>query len=237
MVATRRAGYSAAVALRWPDGWGPWAGLISTRREYGWLFSIYVPIAAVVFGLVVGAILLAVVGNRGRSHASRRSENDKLEGTYAVLLAGVVGFLLYLTYTAEHKVDTVAARERPSLTVDVIAARWEWEFRYPRYGIVARSGTVGDRPLVVPANRAIRFDLSSVDVIHSIWVPELRFKRDLIPGETERVTLTFTQLGMFAGQCAEFCGLRHAEMVFRVHVLTPAKFTRWLDASRGTAAA
>ena len=217
--------------------WRPSAALISTRREYGWLFSIYVPIAAAVFGLVVGAILLAVFGDRGRSDASRRSENHRLEGTYAVLLTGVVGFLLYLTFTAEHRVDTVANRERPSLTVDVTAARWEWEFRYPRSGIVARSGTVGDQPLVVPANRAIRFNLSSQDVIHSIWVPELRFKRNLIPGETEHVTLTFTKLGMFAGQCAEFCGLRHAEMVFRVRVLTPAAFTRWLDASRRTVAA
>jgi cytochrome c oxidase subunit 2 len=217
----------------------PWrlsAALISTRHEYGWLSSFYVPIAAAVFIIVVVAVLASVVRYRGRPAASRRSDNNRLEGTYAVLLTGVVGFLLYLTYTAEHKVDTVADRERPSLTVDVTAARWEWEFRYPRSGIVARSGTVGDQPLVVPANRAIRFNLSSQDVIHSIWVPELRFKRDLIPGETEHVTLTFTQLGTFAGQCAEFCGLRHAEMVFRVHVLTPAKFTRWLDATRTAAA-
>lgn len=226
-------GYNRAVHLLGR----PVAALISTRREYGWLFSIYVPIAAVVFGLVVGAILLAVLGDRGRSDASRRSENNRLEGTYAVLLTGVVGFLLYLTYTAEHKVDTVANRERPSLTVDVTAAQWEWEFRYPRSGIVVRSGTVGDQPLVVPANRAIRFNLSSQDVIHAMWVPELRFKRDLIPGETEHVTLTFTRMGTFGGQCAVFCGLRHAEMVFRVRVLTPPAFTRWLDASRKTATA
>jgi cytochrome c oxidase subunit 2 len=237
VVAAASSGYQAPVTSRWLDDPRPSVALISTRREYGWLFSIYVPIAAVVFGLVVGAILLAVLGDRGPSDALRRSENNRLEAAYVVLLTGVVGFLLYLTYTAEHKVDTVANQERPSLTVDVTAARWEWAFRYPRYGIVARSGTVGHQPLVVPANRAIRFNLSSQDVIHSIWVPELRFKRDLIPGETEHVTLTFTQLGTFTGQCAEFCGLRHAEMVFRVHVLAPAKFTRWLSAGRETAPA
>ena len=162
--------------------WRPSVALISTRREYGWLFSIYVPIAAVVFGLVVGAILLAVLGDRGRSKASRRSENNRLEGTYAVLLTGVVGFLLYLTYTAEHKVDTVANRERPSLTVDVTAARWEWEFRYPRSGFVARSGTVGDQPLVVPENRAIRFNLSSQDVIHAILGAGAAFQAQPDPG-------------------------------------------------------
>ena len=103
--------------------WRSSTALISTRREYGWLFSIYVPIAAVVFGLVVGAILLAVLGYRRRSRAARRSENNPLEGAYAVVLAGVVGFLLYLTFTAEHQVDTVANQERPSLTVDVTAAQ------------------------------------------------------------------------------------------------------------------
>ena len=69
-------------------------------------------------------------------------------------------------------------------------------------------------------------------MIHAFWVPELRFKRDLIPGTTEHVTLTFTQLGSFKGQCAEFCGLRHSEMVFSVRVLKPARFATWLSANR-----
>ena len=219
------------------DAWCLPPGLISTRNEYGWVFSIYVPIAAVVFAIVVLAIVAAVVRYRRRPVASRRSENNRLEIGYAVMLTVVVGFLLYVTFTAEHRVDTVANRERPSVTVDVTAARWEWEFDYPRYRIVARSGTVGDQPLVVPANEAIRFNLVSLDVIHSIWVPELRFKRDLIPGASEHVTLTFTQLGTFSGQCAEFCGLRHAEMVFRVRVLSPPAFARWRDANRGSAPA
>ena len=64
-----------------------------------------------------------------------------------------MAFLLYLTFTAEHRVDTVVDRERPSLTIDVTAAKWEWQFSYPGYGIVVRSGTVGHQPLVVPSAR------------------------------------------------------------------------------------
>jgi cytochrome c oxidase subunit II len=210
--------------------------LISTRAEYDWVFSIYVPIAVAVFVIVVGVMAFAVLRGRGGRASFRRSYSNPVESTYALFLACVVAFLLYVTFTAEHRVDTVADRERPALTVDVVAARWEWEFDYPGYGIVARSGFVGDQPLVVPANRAIRFVLRSQDVIHSFWVPELRFKRDLIPGEPEQVTLTFTQLGRFAGQCAEFCGLRHAEMIFQVRVLTPNAFARWAAAGRGGAA-
>jgi cytochrome c oxidase subunit 2 len=203
--------------------------LISTRHEYDALFSVYVPIAAGVFVVMVVAILVAVLRYRRRpvAAAARWSESNRLEAGYALLLTVTVAFLLYLTFAAEHRVDTVSARERPSLVVDVTGAKWEWQFSYPAYGIVEHSGTVGRQPLVVPVGEAIRFNLASQDVIHSFWVPELRFKRDLIPGATESVTLTFTRAGTFPGQCAEFCGLRHPEMVFTVRALRSSAFASW----------
>lgn len=204
--------------------------LISTRHEYGWLFGIYVPIAAGVFAVVCVIVLGAVLRYRRRAPeaASRRSEHNPLEAGYALVLTATVAFLLYLTFTAEHRVDTVSLRQKPAVTVDVIGAKWEWEFQYPRYGIVHRSGTVGRQPLVVPADRAVRFNLISQDVIHAFWVPAIDFKRDLIPGATEHVVLTFTQTGLFRGECAEFCGLRHPEMLFNVRVLPPAAFAAWV---------
>ena len=204
-------------------------GLVYTRKVYDDLFDIYVPIAAGVFVTVVAAIGLAVLRYRRRapSAAARRRENNRLEGAYALLLACVVAFLLYLTYSAEHKVDTVSAQERPSLTIDVIASKWEWTFYYPAYGITERSGEVGHQPLVVPTGEAIRFKLSSVDVIHSFWLPVVRFKRAAFPEHTEDVTLAFGSAGVFPGQCAELCGLRHAEMIFSVRALKPAQFTAW----------
>lgn len=97
-----------------------------------------------------------------------------------------------------------------------------------------RSGTVGRQVLVVPAGAAVRFRLISTDVIHSFWVPALRYKHDLIPGSTQIATLTFPA-GAFAGQCAEFCGLRHADMVLTVHAVNAAAFTAWAQ-SKGTGA-
>ncbi|MGZ4254703.1 MAG: hypothetical protein ACXVR2_15790 [Solirubrobacteraceae bacterium] len=73
----------------------------------------------------------------------------------------------------------------------------------------------------------MRFNLSTTDVIHAFWVPEVRFKRDLIPGATQSVTLVFPDAGTFQGQCAEFCGLRHADMVFIVRAVAPATFAAW----------
>ena len=205
------------------------AGLVDTRHEYEHLFSIYVPIAIGVFAVIVLAIAYCLLRYRRRPPelAARWHENNRLEGSYALVLAGVVAFLLYLTFTAEHRVDTVSARERPSVTVDVIGSKWEWTFRYRDYMITERSGTVGRQPLVVPTGEAVRFNLSTVDVIHAFWVPEVRFKRDLIPGATQSVTLVFPAAGSFQGQCAEFCGLRHADMVFNVRAVSPAAFAAW----------
>lgn len=211
--------------------------LVNTRHEYDRVFAIYVPIAIGVFVVIVVLIVFAVLRYRRRpvSGAARWHENNRLEGAYAGLLAAVVAFLLYVTYTAEHQVDTVSARERPSLTINVIGAKWEWQFALPAYGFSVRSGTVGRQPLVVPTDEAIRFNLTSADVIHSFWIPYLRYKRDLIPGATESVTLMFPTAGVFAGQCAEFCGLRHADMVFTVHAVSPAQFSSWAR-SRGRVA-
>ena len=208
--------------------------LVDTRAEYEHVFGIYVPIAVGVFCLVLVAVLAAVLVYRRRppDRAARWSENNRVEGAYALVLALVIGFLVYVTFKAEHRVDTVAARQRPSLTVDVYGAEWEWHFHYPQYGIDRYSGTVGHQTLVVPTGQAIRFDLISRDVIHEFWIPELRYKHDLIPGSVQRVTLVFSRPGTFPGQCSEFCGLYHSRMLFTVVAVSPARFAAWAAAER-----
>ncbi len=95
--------------------------LISTRQQYDHLFHIYLPIAIGVFGLIVVVTLIVVLiyRRRPRERAARWHEHNPLEGTYAVLLACTAAFLLYLTFGAEHKVDTVANQERPAVVIDV----------------------------------------------------------------------------------------------------------------------
>ena len=205
------------------------AALVDTRHEYSHLFSIYVPIAVGVFVVIVLVTVTAVLKYRRwvPERAARFEESNRLEGGYALLLACVVAFLLYLTFTAEHRVDTIANRQRPAVTVDVTGAKWEWTFTYPAYGITHRSGTVGRQPLVVPVGEAVRFNLRSADVIHAFWIPHLDYKHDLIPGSTQVVTLTFSRTGLFQGECAEFCGLRHADMLFNVRVLSAGRFGAW----------
>jgi cytochrome c oxidase subunit 2 len=80
---------------------------------------------------------------------------------------------------------------------------------------------------VLPLGETTRIELSSADVDHGFWIPDFLFKRDAIPGQTTAFDLSPTKLGVFEGRCSAFCGLQHANMLFRVHVVTPADFMRW----------
>jgi cytochrome c oxidase subunit II len=215
--------------------------LVDTRAEYQHLFDIYVPIAIGVFAVVVLLVGFAVLRyrRRPREQAARWHENNRVEGAYAFVLVGAIAYLLFVTFSAEHRVDTVAASEPAQLQVDVTAAKWEWHFNYPAYGIDRYSGSSGDESLVVPTGRAVRFSLVSDDVIHAFWIPQLRYKHDLIPGSVQRVTLVFSRSGSFSGECAEFCGLLHSDMIFTVRALPPAAFDAWArsqQAARGLGA-
>jgi cytochrome c oxidase subunit 2 len=88
----------------------------------------------------------------------------------------------------------------------------------------------------VPAGRPVRLRLSSADVIHSFWVPQLMPKTDLIPGQVNETWLTANRPGIYRGQCAEYCGLQHALMAFLVVADGPAAFDRWVALQRAPAA-
>lgn len=207
----------------------PALALVDTRHEYQHVFDIYVPIGVGVF--VLFAVLIVFFAIRGRfrprQRAARLHENNPLEAGYAVLLACVAAFLLYITFSTEHKIDSVSLTEHPYVTIDVTASQWEWTFYYPSFHITHRSGFVGSQPLVVPTGEPVRFNVFSRDVIHSFWIPAVNFKRDAIPGAREVFVLDFPRQGRFVGHCAEFCGLRHAEMIFAVRAVSPTSFNAW----------
>lgn len=212
------------------------AALVSTHREYGRLFSIYVPIGlGILVFIAVGMPVVALIfRRRPPERAARWHDAHLIEGTYAVVLAAVVAFLLYKTFGVEHQIDTVANHEKGGVTIKVVGSRWEWSFYYQRYHITLHSGETGDSDFVVPVNEPIHFYLTSVDVIHSFWIPALNYKHDAFPGNTQEVTLTFTSPGTFTGQCAEFCGYGHSEMVFTARAVSRARFGVWASSGGKT---
>jgi cytochrome c oxidase subunit 2 len=108
------------------------------------------------------------------------------------------------------------------LTVQVIGHQWWWEVRYP--GTTA----VTANEIHIPARTPVNLEVTTADVIHSFWVPQLNRKIDTIPGQVNRIELDADHPGTFRGQCAEFCGIQHAHMAMRVIAQTPADFQAWL---------
>jgi cytochrome c oxidase subunit 2 len=155
---------------------------------------------------------------------------------YTVVPLGVVIALFAITVVSLDTVD--GASGDPDVVVDVTAFQWQWRFDYPDLG--ARSVAVGDDnpALVVPAGASVEFRLTSLDVLHSFWIPGFRFKRDVFPGETTTFQVDVGDTtGSYpnSGVCAEFCGFDHHKMKFDVEVVTPAEFESWLAAHRSGA--
>jgi cytochrome c oxidase subunit 2 len=135
--------------------------------------------------------------------------------------------LIALTVGALRSIPAETSSE--GVVVEVIGHQWWWEVRYP-----GRDITLTDE-VRIPVGQPVEVRLSSVDVIHSFWVPELHGKFDLIPGRTQVFILRANQPGEYPGRCAEFCGRQHARMTFIVLAVPVEEFTAWLDApSRST---
>lgn len=120
-----------------------------------------------------------------------------------------------------------------TLRVNVVGRQWWWEYRYESYD-GRQLGFITANELHIPASeadkpRATRLLLDSADVCHSYWVPRLGGKMDVIPGHPNVLWLESAEPGLYLGQCAEYCGTQHANMLLRVSVDPPAEFERWLE--------
>lgn len=114
------------------------------------------------------------------------------------------------------------------LTIHVTGHQWWWDIRYEDpAGVVVAANEIH-----IPAGRRVRLELRTADVIHSLWVPNLHGKTDLVPGRTNVTWIEATEAGVFRAQCAEYCGTQHALMALPVVAETPAAFDAWLARER-----
>jgi cytochrome c oxidase subunit 2 len=123
-----------------------------------------------------------------------------------------------------------------TLFVTVVGRQWWWEYTYDHYNGKALGFTTANE-LHVPAGegdvaRPAYLTLKSADVCHSFWVPRLGGKTDLIPGRINSMWFQTDQPGLYVGQCAEYCGTQHANMLLRVIVHSPSEFQHWLDSEK-----
>lgn len=196
------------------------------------LWDVFLIGAGVVGLLVVGLVAFVILRGRRRTDLPpQQREHIPLELAYTAIPLLAVGGLFALTLGVLDDVDAESGDDAVDLVVEVTGFQWQWQFTYPESGVV-ETGTAEQRPeLALPTGATVRFELVSIDVIHSFWIPGFRFKRDLFPGETTTFQVDVgetTGAWPDTGVCAEFCGLDHTTMRFDVTVLTPDDFARWL---------
>jgi cytochrome c oxidase subunit 2 len=186
-----------------------------------------------VFAAVLLTLGLALVrGTRHRSESDASLPTEKaLSRTVGVAVALTVAILMVLLVASVWTGRRVASLQASSaVTVAVTGHQWWWEIQYEDALPSRRVLTANE--LHIPTNRPVVLKVTSRDVIHSFWAPNLQGKRDLIPGYTTALWLQADRPGVFRAQCAEFCGLQHAHMALDVIAQQDREFDAWLDAMR-----
>jgi cytochrome c oxidase subunit 2 len=183
-------------------------------------------VGSVVVLAVVLVLLFAGILLRRSDAGSRLGSGTALVGIGGLAVPAVVLVGLFALTLATIPDTSPASAARADLTVDVTARQWFWDVSYQREGIRDAN------EIHVPVGRTVNVRVHSGDVIHSLWVPELNRKIDVIPGKTNTVTLRADDAGVYRGQCAEFCGIQHAHMALYVVAEAPAAFARWVARER-----
>lgn len=206
------------------------------------LYQLFVAASAVVLGLVWGLLTWTILRYRRRGEAEDGSEppqtrdNLPLEVAWTTGPAILVAVLFFFTVTTLS--DIQARSPEPTVRLQVSGFQWGWRFEYPDEGVsVVGSGVPGPE-IVLPVDEPIELTISGLDVIHSFYVPAFLAKYDAIPGRDYVVPLTIEEPGVYAGQCAEFCGLYHSQMGFTIRAEPLADYREWIAAqAAGEAAA
>ena len=195
------------------------------------LYNLFLYIAAVVFVVVSGLVLWSVVRYRRRDDELPKQihGNNRLELLWTLIPTVIVLVLFAFTLVAQNKVLDKSGQG--DVNVTVTAFQWSWRFTYEGTGaeVLGTPETVPE--MVVPVGQRVRVKLVSADVVHSFYVPQTLFKRQAIPGTVNQFDLTFDKVGLYHGQCTQFCGLQHTDMTFRVRVVTQGQYQTWLAAA------
>jgi len=191
-------------------------------------------LAAIVYAVVMALMIVAMRRNR---RAPRDEVNLSDPGTKWVVIGGLIMPAVVLSAVLVFSLWAMGRErvERPALTIDVTGHQWWWEANYRFADLPNQFRTANE--LHIPVGVPVRLAVTTNDVIHSFWVPQLQGKIDLIPGDTNEVRLVVRRPGTYSGICAEFCGAEHAKMGITVIADDSATFREWARRQLAAAAA
>jgi cytochrome c oxidase subunit II len=230
---------SGACAAPWQDALAP-AG--PQAAHIARLWNLMLAVCTLVYVAVGIGVLLSLRNRLGRADATTPPDvallTTREQGPARVVTAAVaVSIVLLLALFVASVVTQRALASMPlteALNIEVTGNQFWWEVRYqdPQ---PSRIFTTANE-MHIPVGRPVQIQLRSTDVIHSLWIPNLHGKKDLIPGQTALLQLRADAPGVYRAQCAEFCGYQHAHMALHVVAESAEQYAQWADAQRQPAA-
>jgi len=225
----------------WP-GFAPPSPVTVQGQDTEGIYRVVFTIAAVIFLLVEGLILFAVLRYRRTDDElpAQTHGNMIAEATWTIVPAIIVISLFFLSINVQNKVE--ARSPDPDVTIDVVGFQWQWTVGYGCPDSYATQPTVqptndcefaitglgSDGPDIhVPVGQTVHFRLHAADVIHAFYVPQFLYKKDVIPGRVNSFDVIVDQPNTYNGQCAELCGLSHAQMFFTLTAEDRAAYDTW----------
>jgi cytochrome c oxidase subunit II len=179
--------------------------------------------ALLVFVLVEGVLVYAIFRFRGKPgdpEPHQTHGNTTVEIIWTVIPALILAAIAVPTVRAIFETNAVPGKD--ALTIEVVGHQWWWEFRYPEFNVTTAN------EIHVPVGRTVSLRMGSADVIHSFWVPQFAGKRDVFANRETRLWFKAEAEGDYPAQCAEFCGIQHARMGYRIRAQKPEEFRTWV---------
>lgn len=194
-----------------------------------WLFWALLAISVVVFIVMVGAFLIGAA-----RRTSRDTRNDKSDGTRVISIFGIIipGAIVLAVFgvTLWVLADMSTSADAADTTIEVVGHQWWWEVKYSDHDFTTAN------EIHIPVGKTVNIQLTSQDVIHSFWIPQLADKLDMLPGHTNVLPLKANEAGTYYGQCAEYCGAQHANMAIRVIAESEDDYASWISSQQQVAA-
>ncbi len=228
----------ATAAQQVVERWKPHAPASSYGQRFDDLFMLITVLIGVSFAIVLVLLVIPVVRDRARpGHKAHFDHGSSLHDKRFTAVVSVTVFLVLdawvLVVAMKDLREGYWNMPRPEspdvLRVEVLAQQWSWNFRTP--GVDGEFGTADDvlsiNQLTVPQDRPVSLNVTSKDVIHSLFLPDMRLKRDANPGAINVAWFQPIKAGDFQILCAELCGYAHYQMHGWLHVLPAAQYDAW----------
>ena len=216
-----------------PDAWGVTNHTDRIIHLWNTSWIVLLLVGLVSWGLMAWALIVYRRRKGETAMPQQLRYNMPIETLFTVIpLILVVGFF---AFTARDMAAIEAKTENPDVVIEVVAKQWSWDFNYVKEnvyfsGIQAQfTGTEENimetlPTLYLPVGKTVQIDLTSRDVIHSFWVVDFLYKKDMFPAMTNHMYFTPLKEGTYVGKCAELCGEYHSMMLFNVKVVSEEEY-------------